>query len=153
MKLGSVTKLDKRNTTMSNKFDGDVMSAYYGIFVIFPIYGWSGAIGKLNFEYMVCNSYILVNSNLLSCKNWKQNKKNFNTALILRLWVKELFLPKNVDFLQICADISKIKRVLILKGIFSKSTYVCVCLRAKFQASSVILTSFRQLGFWNWPFC
>ena len=42
------------------------------------------------------------------------------------------------------ADISKIKKTLVLKGIFSETTYVCV--RTKFQVSSVILTSFRQGG-------
>ena len=39
MKLGPVTKLDKRNTSTSKKFDDDVMSASYGVIVIFPIYG------------------------------------------------------------------------------------------------------------------
>ena len=32
---------------------------------------------------MVCNTYIFIRSNLLSNKNWKQNKKISNTALIL----------------------------------------------------------------------
>ena len=40
------------------------------------------------------------------------------------------------------ADIRKIKEVLVLKGIFSE-TNMCVCLRTKFHASSIILTSFR----------
>ena len=33
---------------------------------------------------------------------------------------------KNADFLQRNADISKIKRALVLKGIFSEITYECV---------------------------
>ena len=41
------------------------------------------------------------------------------------LWVKVLFVLKNGDFLQKIADISKIKRPLVLKGIFSETTYVC----------------------------
>ena len=40
------------------------------------------------------------------------------------------------------ADISKTKWVLVSKGIFSKTTYVCVL--TKFQVSSIILTSFSQ---------
>ena len=41
------------------------------------------------------------------------------------------------------ADISKNKRVLILKSIFSENIYV-VYLSIKFQISSITLTSFRQ---------
>ena len=39
------------------------------------------------------------------------------------------------------ADISKIKRTLVLKGIFSETIYVCVHLCAEFQVSTLILTS------------
>ena len=39
--------------------------------------------------------------------------------LAILLWVKVLLLPKN-------ADISKTKKALVLKGIFSQTTYVCV---------------------------
>ena len=39
VKLGPATKLDKRNTTTSKKFDDDVVSANYDVIVIFPIYG------------------------------------------------------------------------------------------------------------------
>ena len=42
------------------------------------------------------------------------------------LWVKVLFLPRNAEFLQKYADISKIKVALVLKGIFSVTTYVCI---------------------------
>ena len=41
-------------------------------------------------------------------------------------------------------DISKIKRVLVLKGIFSETTYVCVL--RYLQVSSIILAIFRQRG-------
>ena len=37
-----------------------------------------------------------------------------------------LFLQKKAEFLQKNADISKVKRVLVLKGIFSETPYVCV---------------------------
>ena len=38
MKLGPVTKHDKKNTAKSKKFDDDVMSANFDVIVIFPIY-------------------------------------------------------------------------------------------------------------------
>ena len=41
------------------------------------------------------------------------------------------------------ADISNIKGILVLKGIFSETTHV-LYLRAKLQVSRIILTSFRQ---------
>ena len=33
---------------------------------------------------------------------------------------------------------------MLLKGIFSETTYVCVFLRNKYQVSSIILTSFKE---------
>ena len=107
------------------------------------IYGQFAAIWKPVSGRIVCKPYISINSNLSSYKNWKQNWKTTNTALTLALWVKVLFWPKNYIFFN--GDISKIKRALVLKDIFSETTY-CVYLRAKFQVSSIILTSFRQGG-------
>ena len=37
MKLGPVTKIDKRNKTMSKKFVDNVISADYDVIAIFPI--------------------------------------------------------------------------------------------------------------------
>ena len=53
MKLGPVTKLDKRNTETLKKFDGDVMSADCDIIVFFSIYGQLEAIQKLDSGRMV----------------------------------------------------------------------------------------------------
>ena len=39
MKLGPVTKLDKRNKTKSKKFGDDVMSENCDVIAIFSIYG------------------------------------------------------------------------------------------------------------------
>ena len=44
MKLGAVTKLDKRNKTTPKKIDDDVVLANSDVIVIFPISGQSGAI-------------------------------------------------------------------------------------------------------------
>ena len=66
MKLGAVTKLDKRNKTMSKKFDDNVMSGSYDAIAIFPIYGRFGVIWKPDSGRIVCETFILINSNLLS---------------------------------------------------------------------------------------
>ena len=73
MKLGPVTKLDKRNTATSKKFDDVAMSANCNKIVIFSIYGGFGAILKPDSGLMACNSYIFVISNLFLYKTWKQN--------------------------------------------------------------------------------
>ena len=71
------------------------MSANCNVIVIFPIYGQFGAIRKPDSRPIVCKTYIFINNNLLSYKNWKIS----NTVLTLLLWVKVLFLPENADFL------------------------------------------------------
>ena len=73
MKLGPVTKLDKGNKITSKKVDDGVMSANSDLLVIFPIYGQFGAIRKSDSGRIFCKTYIFINSNLLSCKIWKQN--------------------------------------------------------------------------------
>ena len=93
--------------------------------VIFPIYSQFGTIRKPDSGCIVCKTYIFINSYLLSYKNWKQNN-----------W---FFCKK------IYADISKIKGALVLKGIFSETTYVCTYV-LNFQVSWIILTSLRQRG-------
>ena len=88
-----------KNTSDSKKIDDYVMSANCDVIVIFSIYGKFWAIQKPDSGCTVCKTYILIKSNLLSYKNKKQNQKISNTALILLLWVKVLFLPKNAVFL------------------------------------------------------
>ena len=73
MKLGPVTKLDKKNTAMSKTFESDIMSANCDVIVIFLIYAQFEAIQELDSGHMVCKTYIFIKSNLLSYKNWKQN--------------------------------------------------------------------------------
>ena len=126
MKLAPATKLDKRNTALSKKIDDDVILANCDDIIIFLIYGQFGVIRKPDSECKVCKTYIFINRNLLSCKNRKQNWKIFNAALIPLLWVKVQFLTKNDTFFQKNDDISTIKEVLVLKGIFPKTKYVCL---------------------------
>ena len=56
MKLGPVTKLDKRNTARLKKFDDDFMSENCDIINIFQIYGQFGAIRKANSGRIVCKT-------------------------------------------------------------------------------------------------
>ena len=53
MKLGPVTKLGKRNKTLSKRFDDDVMSENYDVIAIFLVYGKFGAIWKPNSRRIV----------------------------------------------------------------------------------------------------
>ena len=69
MKLGPVTKLEKRNKTMSKKLDDDVMSANCDAIVIFPIYDQFGTIRKPDSGRIVSKTYIFINSDLLFYKN------------------------------------------------------------------------------------
>ena len=67
MKLGPVTKLDKRNKTMSKKFGDDVISTNCDVIVSFPIYGQFGAIRKPDSGCIACKT--LIKRNLLSYKS------------------------------------------------------------------------------------
>ena len=71
MKPRLVTKLDKTNTTTSNKFDDDLMSANCDAIAFFSIYGQ--IILKPDYGRMLYKTYIFINNDLLSYKNWKQN--------------------------------------------------------------------------------
>ena len=79
MKLGPVTKLDNKNKIMLKKIDDDVMLANFEIIEIFPIYGQFGAIRKPDSGCIVCKTYIFINNNLLSYKNW--TKKSLTQLL------------------------------------------------------------------------
>ena len=64
MKLGAVTKLDKKNMATSKKFDHGFKSTNFDVIAIFSIYGLFGATWNPNSGRMVCNTYIFINSNL-----------------------------------------------------------------------------------------
>ena len=68
MKLGPVTKRDKRNKTTSKKVADGVMSENCDVIVIFRIFGQFGAVRRQDFGHRVCRSYVLSNSNLLTYK-------------------------------------------------------------------------------------
>ena len=75
MKLGPVTKLDKRNKTTAKKIDDDfILENWDFIDAIFPVYGQFGAILKPDSRSIVFKTYIVINSNLLSYKKLKTEK-------------------------------------------------------------------------------
>ena len=69
MKLGLVTKSDKRNKTTSKNVDDDVMSENCDAIVIFLIFSPFGAVQRPDSGHRVCKNYVFSNSNLLSYKN------------------------------------------------------------------------------------
>ena len=68
MKLGPVTKLDKKNKTTSKNFEHDVMWGNCDVIVIFRISGQFGAVQRPDSGYRVCKN-VFNNSSLLSYKN------------------------------------------------------------------------------------
>ena len=119
------------------------MSPNCDVIVIFPIFGQFGAYRKPDSGRIVCITYIFINSNFLSHKNWKQNYKISCTALTLLLWVKVPFLPKKCWFFakKMLAS-AKLKGSWYWKVYFLKLN-MYVNLRTKLQVSSIILTCFR----------
>ena len=66
MKLGPVTKPDKRNTSTSKKFEDNVMSANCDVMVFLPIYSKFAVIRNPDSGHIVYKFFILINSNVLS---------------------------------------------------------------------------------------
>ena len=69
MKLGPVTKLDKKSKTTSKKKYVDVMSNNCDVIVIFRIFGQFGAMQKPDSGHRVCKSYAFSKRNIFSYKN------------------------------------------------------------------------------------
>ena len=104
MKIGPVTKLDKRNKTTSKKPDDDVMSENCDVIDIFRIFGQFRAVRRPDSRHKVCKSYFSINSNLLSWKKrkTKQTKHSSHTIALSEGTFLDNFLQNN-------ADISKVK--------------------------------------------
>ena len=66
MKLGTVTKRDKRIKTMPKN---NVISANCDVIAFFTIYDQFGTIWKPDTGSIVCKTNIFINSNLISCKH------------------------------------------------------------------------------------
>ena len=140
MKLGLVTKLDKRNKTMSKKSEDDAMSTNCDVIVIFLIYGQFGAIQKLDPRCKICKIYIFINC--ATCYLKKTESRTKKLAHYWLIWVKVLFCQKMPIFSKKLLTWAKL-RELTKKACFLK-LHMCVYLCNKFQVSSIILTIFRQ---------
>ena len=71
MKLGSVTKLDKRNTETSKKL---TMTLCLQIVALLPFFRFMVNLEQSGSLILVtCKTYIFINGNLLFYENWKQN--------------------------------------------------------------------------------
>ena len=80
MKLGQITKLDKRNKKSSNDFGGDVISANQDVIVIFPIYCQFGVIRKLDSAQSVKLTYSIIVAFYLA-KTGNRTKKSLTQLL------------------------------------------------------------------------
>ena len=58
MKLGPITKLNKKNNVMSNEFNGYIMLENCDVIDIFPIYIQFGTVCKPGSECIVFKTYI-----------------------------------------------------------------------------------------------
>ena len=69
MKLGPVTKLDKKNKATSKFFYSDTTLENCDVISFFPIFGHFGSVWKPDSGRIAYKSYTFINSNLLSYKN------------------------------------------------------------------------------------
>ena len=93
--------------------------------VMFSIYGRFGAIRKPDSRRIVCKTYVFISSSRLSYKTESRTKKFLTQLSHYCLEQRYYFCQKMLTFLQKNADMSKIKRELVRKGIFSETTNVC----------------------------
>ena len=85
MKLGSVTKRNKKNKITSKIFGDDVMSENRDVIAIFLIFGQFGAIRKPDSGCIVCKTYIFINSNFYLKKTENRTKKSLNSSHTIAL--------------------------------------------------------------------
>ena len=111
----------------------------------FSKYGQFGAIQNPDFDHIVCKTYFFINSHLFTLPKLKTELKNLLSSPHTIALSKGTIFTKKCWYFAKNADISKIKRALVLKGIFLK-LHMSVYLRTNFQTSSIILTSFIQGG-------
>ena len=94
------------------------MSANCDVIVIFSNYGQFGAIQKPDSRHTLCKTYIFIKSNILSYKNWNQNYKISNTALI--------GLSKGTAFAKKLLRWAKLRGPCGAKR-YTFWNYICVC--------------------------
>ena len=75
MKLGPVTKLDKRNKTTSKKVDDNIMPKNCAAIAVLLIYGQFGAIRKPDSGRISCKTYIFIKTTFYFTKTENRTKK------------------------------------------------------------------------------
>ena len=129
MKPGPVTKLENKNKTM---------------------YGQFGAIRKLDIGHIVCKTYTF---HLIKCEN--RTRKSLTQLLHYCFKKKYYFCKKNAVFLQNNGEISKIRKVWILKSIFFETTHECVLtyqngpLKIPPRLGLIAFISFQTVFYWR----
>ena len=81
MKLGAVTKLDKRNTSTSKIFDDYEMSTNCDVIAFYPIFSKCAAIRKPDSGCKVYKTCVFINSNPYSTKPENRTKKSLTQLL------------------------------------------------------------------------
>ena len=99
---------------------------------------------------MVCNTDMSISNKPLYINLINKLKTKLKNLTLSR-WVKVLFLPKMLIFCRKNDNISKIKKVLKLRGLFSETKYVCV-LRYQTYANWTDWTDISLLGVASEPF-
>ena len=102
-----------------------VMLTNCDVIVTFSIYSQLGVIRKPDSGRIVCKTYIFINSITFYHTKTENKTKKSNTASIWFVWKEGLFSPK-IIFHKKNTDISKTRKALVLKGIFSETTYMLV---------------------------
>ena len=69
MKLGRVTKLDKKNKATSKKFNNNLMSGNCNVMVSFGVFFPISAVRRPDSGHGVCRNYVFSKNNLCSYKN------------------------------------------------------------------------------------
>ena len=87
-KLGSITKLQRRNTPTSKKIEDDLMAVNYDFIAIFAIRGQYRPIRKLDSSRQAYNTYIFINSNPISTKT--QTRTRETLTQLYYFWLKML---------------------------------------------------------------
>ena len=114
------------------------MSENCDAIAIFLIYSQFGKIRKPDSGCIVCKTYIFIKITFYLTKTENRTNK-YHRSHSIALSNGTILAKKNAHFWQKYADISKIKKVIVLKYLFAEAAYVCV-LCAKFEVFSIILT-------------
>ena len=122
------------------------MLTNYDVVVFSPIYDQFSVIQKPDSRCLFCKIYIFLKNNPWSSKSFcvfNRSKRSLTQLSYYLFELRTIFVKKGWNFTKKCC-IPKMKGVLVLRGIYSGTKYVCINLSFKTQVSSMIITRFRQ---------